>query len=89
MQIINKSKNDYFAADLRPGNKLITNSIIEAFPILSPFKIIINFLRSRLLFSNILLDSSFSNIFLKKDKDKYNLFFKRGDLLKKIKTKEF
>ena len=89
MQIINKSKNDYFAADLRPGNKLITNSIIEAFPILSPFKIIINFLRSRLLFSNILLDSSFSNIFLKKDKDKYNLFFKRGDLLKKLRQRNF
>lgn len=89
MQIINKSKNDYYAADLRPGNRLITNSIIEAFPFMSPFKIIINFLRRRLLFSNILLDSSFSNIFMKKDKDKYKLFFKSGDLIKKLRQRNY
>ena len=37
MQIINKSKKDYYAADLRPGNKLITRSIIEIIFFMKPF----------------------------------------------------
>ena len=61
MQIINKSKNDYYAADLRPGNRLITESIIDAFPFMILFKPIINFFRHRLIFSNILLNFCFCN----------------------------
>tara|TARA_B100001250_G_C19795458_1_gene788519 strand:+ start:767 stop:2191 length:1425 start_codon:yes stop_codon:yes gene_type:complete len=77
IQIINNYKKDYFTADLRPGNKLITESIIEGFPFMSPFKFFINLIRHRLLFSNILLDSSFSNIFIKRDKKLFKLYNKK------------
>ena len=66
MQIISKNKKNYFTADLRPGNKFITDSIIELSSLLYPLKFLINFFRERLLFSNVLLDSSFSNIYIKK-----------------------
>ena len=87
MQIINKSKKDCFAADLRPGNKHITDSIIEVFPFIKPFKFLINFINQRLLFSNILLDSSHSDIFLKKEGKKFKLYNKSKNLLKKLKER--
>ena len=80
LQIINKSKNDFFTADLRPGNKLITESIIDAFPFMRPFRFLINFIRHRLVFSNMLVDSSFSNIYLKKNKNNFKLYSKKTNL---------
>ena len=84
MQIINKSKKDNFVADLRPGNKHITDSIIEAYPLMKPFKFLINFLRSRLLFSNILLDPSYSDIYIKKKNKKFKLYNKSKNLLESL-----
>jgi hypothetical protein len=89
IQIINRSKKDYYSADLRPGNKLITSSIIEAFPFMGPLRFFINLIRARLIFSNILLDSSFSNIYLKKEKNNFKLFFKKNNLLKNLKERNF
>jgi hypothetical protein len=86
LQIIKKSKQDYYSADLRPGNKLITDSIIEAFPFMSPFKTIINFFRHRTIFSNILLDTKHSNIYMKKTNENFKIYCKQADtknLLKK------
>ena len=77
LQIVKKSNKDCFSGDLRPGNKLITSSIIEAFPYLWPFKIFINLLRFRTIYSNILLDSKDSNIFLKKIRDKFKIYSKK------------
>lgn len=87
LQIISKSARDYFTADLRPGNKLITKSIIDSFPFMSPFKFLINFLRNRLIFSNILLDSSYSNLFMKKNKDKFDLYSKNKNLKSVLRSK--
>ena len=92
LQIISKSTQDYFTADLRPGNKLITKSIIDSFPFMTPLKYLINFLRNRLIFSNILLDSSHSNLYLKKNNDKFDLFSKKEEtksVLKKRNKKIF
>ena len=87
IQIINKSKKDYYTADLRPGNKLITESIIDAFPFMRPFKYLLNLMRGRLLFSNILLDSSFSNLFIKKDKKAFKLYSKNKNIKKSLKER--
>ena len=87
MQIINKSKKDYYAADLRPGNKLITRSIIETIFFMKPFKFLINLLRHRLLFSNILLDSSYSDIFIKRENKVFKLYNKSNNLDKILKQK--
>jgi len=87
LQIIKNSSHDYYSADLRPGNKLITDSIIEVFPFLKPIKAIINLLRHRTIFSNILLDSKHSNIFMKKINDKFKIYCKESDIKNKLKEK--
>ena len=87
LQVISKSNRDYFSADIRPGNKLITESIIDAFPFMRPFKFFINFLKNRLIFSNILLDSSFSNLYLKKNNETFDLYSKNKRLKSTLKLK--
>ena len=84
---MHKSKNDLYTADIRPGNRLITESIIDAFPYMSIFRPIINFFRKRLIFSNLLVDSSFSNIFLKKKNDHYQLYSKKLNIKKILRSK--
>ncbi len=86
-QIISNSNKDCYSADIRPGNKLITESIVEAFPFLKPIKFIFNFLRHRTIFSNILLDTKYSNIFLRKHGQKFRLYCKQSDIKNIFKTK--
>ena len=86
-QITNNSSDGFFTADLRPGNKLITKSIIDAFPFMKPFEFIINIFRKRLIFSNFLLDSKFSNLYLKKKDNKFNLYNKKNSLVSILKKK--
>lgn len=84
-QISNNSPYGYFTADLRPGNRLITKSIIDAFPFMKPFEILINIFRKKLIFSNFLLDSKFSNLYLKKAENKFNLYSKKNNLVSILK----
>ena len=69
LQIKNKKRNDRYLADIRPGNKIITNSIIDLYKFLLPFKFLINYLKEFLIFSNILLDSKYSNLYIKVKKN--------------------
>ena len=87
LQLVNKTKKDTFTADIRPGNKLITESIIDAFPYMRIFKSLINFFRKRLIFSNLLIDPSFSNLFLKKNKEEYILYSKNIKIKKILREK--
>ncbi len=87
LQLVHKSKNDLYTADIRPGNRLITESIIDAFPYMSIFRPIINFFRKRLIFSNLLVDSSFSNIFLKKKNVHFQLYSKKINIKKILRSK--
>ena len=87
LQIINNSRKDCFSADLRPGNKIITDSILDRFPFLRPFKKIINFFRHRIIFSNILLDSKESDIYLRKTGDYFKIYSKNSNIKKILKKK--
>ena len=87
LQIVKNSNSDCFSGDLRPGNKQITDSIIEAFPYLRPLKIFINLFRFRTLYSNILLDSKDSNIFLKKINDGFKIYSKKTQTKSILKKK--
>ena len=69
IQIKNKNKSDTYLADIRPGNKIITNAIIDLYKFLLPFKSFINFLKDYLIFSNILLDSKHSNLYMRISKN--------------------
>ena len=85
MQVVSKSYKNRFSADIRPGNKFITESLVEGFPFLYPIKFLINYFENRLIFSNILLDSSHSNLFLKRENNKFTLFSKAKGVSKKLK----
>lgn len=87
LQIISKSKKRSYVADIRPGNKYITDSLIEGFPFLMPFKPLINFFKNRLIFSNILSDSSQSNMFIKAEKGEFILYSKEENSRKYLKSK--
>ena len=58
---------------------MITESILDAYPFSRPFKYFLNLMESRMIFSNVLLDSSFSNIFMKKNNGKFNLYSKKSN----------
>lgn len=64
-----KKESDLFTADFRPGNKLIINSITKFKQYLYFFKPMLNFFRFNMIFSNTLLNTKFSNIYLKLEKD--------------------
>lgn len=93
LQIKSKKQNDRYLADIRPGNKIITNAIIDLYKILLPFKFLINFLKDYTIFSNILLDSKFSNLYIKIKKDLTAEIYSKNQFtyyeLKKRNTKIF
>ena len=84
LQIIGKIGKNNFSADLRPGNKLITDSIIELSSFLYPFKFLINVLKDRLIFSNILLAPKFSDIYIKNFGDYFQLYTKKNNVTKTL-----
>ena len=58
LQFIGKNNQNFFSADIRPGNSDITDSIISLSRLLLPFKFLINFFR--VLFSNKLSNAPIS-----------------------------
>ena len=85
LQLIGKKQKNYFSADLRPGNKLITESMLELNSLLYPFKPLINLIKKRLIFSNILLPPKFSNIFMKNDGKSFKVYTKKKDTINILK----
>ena len=87
LQIIRNSSKDYFSADLRPGNKMITDSIEEFYPFIKPLKPLINYLNHRIIFSNILLDTKDSDIYMKKISNRYKIYSKKFKIKKILRKK--
>lgn len=55
-----------FTSDLRPSNNQIINNALKAYPFLNLLKPIFLMFKNNLLFSNTLLSSKYSNLFIKK-----------------------
>ena len=89
LQIIGMGKDNYFCADLRPGNRLITESMVELNKLLYPLKFLINLFKKRLIFSNILLSPKYSNIYMKYFDKNFYIYTKKNDLIKKLKKANF
>ena len=80
LNIRSKSKVNSFIIDLRTGNETIVESVIRLKKFLMPFKFILNLFKNHLIFSNILLDSKFSNLFIKVSKNKTYIYSKKSNL---------
>ena len=89
LQFIGKGKENYFCADFRPGNKLITESMVELSKFLYPLKFLINFFKNRLIFSNILLSPKYSNLYIKNLKKNFLIYTKKNNLVGKLKKANF
>ena len=73
-----KNTKESFSGDIRPANEMIIDISLKIYSILRPFKSILMFLKNYIFFSNTLLGSKYSNLFIKKKK-----FFSQYILKKK------
>ena len=93
LHLRSKKKSNSFVVDFRSGNKTIIESATKLKKYLIPFKIILSLLKNFIIFSNILLDSNHSNLFMKmQTNDKIKIYSKpknTTDVLKKIHKKIF
>ena len=78
LQIRNDSKGKSFLVDFRPGNKLIIDSVTKIYKFLLPFKFLLNFFKNYMIFSNILLDSKYSNVFIKSKKNSKTFIYSKN-----------
>ena len=60
------SFKESFSGDIRPANEMIIDISLKIYSILRPFKSILIFLKNYIFFSNTLLGSKYSNLFIKK-----------------------
>ena len=78
LQIIGKLEKSSFSFDLRPGNSSIINSITDLSILFYPLKLLLNIIKKRIIFSNILLSSKNSNVYLKKNKENFDIYTKNS-----------
>ncbi len=88
-----KKNKELFTADFRPGNDLIIDALIKFKKILFPFRYFLNLIKKNLIFSSILYNTSYSNLFIKlrknnehaeiysKNKNLKNLFKRTSKLI--------
>ena len=78
MQIRNDMQGKSFLMDFRPSNKLIIDAATKIYKFLLPFKFLLNVLKNYMIFSNILLDSKYSNVFMKIKKNSKALIYSKN-----------
>lgn len=72
---IKDSKKNY-SGDIRPCSEMILNMALKIYSILKPFKKILMFLKNYIYFSNNLLGTQYSNLFIKKYKNQFKIYSK-------------
>ena len=77
LQITGTFKKSSFSMDLRPGNESIINSITDISKLFYPFKYFLKIIKKRIIFSNILLSSKNSNVYLKKTNETFSIYTKK------------
>tara|TARA_B100001057_G_scaffold501109_1_gene620635 strand:- start:314 stop:1690 length:1377 start_codon:yes stop_codon:yes gene_type:complete len=83
-----KNKNEIFSGDIRPSNEMIIDMALKIYSIFKPFKSILMLLKNYIFFSNNLLSSKYSNLFIKKDKNKFKIYSKKKATLKILEEKQ-
>jgi len=80
LHLKSKKKPYLFTADFRPGNKAIINAVIKFKFFLLPFKFVLNILKEHLIFSNIFLESSYGNLYIKKKNKVFEVYSKNRNI---------
>ena len=87
-QIKNKKNGNIFSGDIRPANEMILYMSLKIYSLFKPLKFILLFFKNHILFSNNLLGSKFSNLYIKKEKGNFLIFSKKEKTLKILKKKQ-
>ncbi len=87
-QIKSKQKGNVFSGDIRPANEMILDMSLKIYSFLKPLKFILLLFKNYILFSNNLLGSKFSNLYIKKIKDNFLIFSKKENTLTILKEKQ-
>lgn len=77
LNMLLKHKGKLALADFRTGNEIILNTLKINFKFIKPIIKLMSFFKNYMLFSNVLLDSSFSNLYMKQKKTKFIIFEKK------------
>ena len=88
LQVKSRKKNEIFSGDLRPSNKMILNMSFKIYKFLLPLKFILMFFKDYIFFSNNLLGSNFSNLYIKKINKKFMIYSKNKKTLKILKSNQ-
>ena len=83
-----KNTKESFSGDIRPANEMIIDISLKIYSILRPFKSVLMFLKNYIFFSNTLLGSKYSNLFIKKNKDFFAIYSKKKNTLRILKSKQ-
>ena len=86
LQIKNIKEN--YSGDIRPCSEMILNMAFKIYSILKPFKNFLIPFKNYIYFSNTLLGTQYSNLFIKKHKDKFKIYSKNKNTLKILKKKQ-
>ena len=83
-----KKNKKLFTVDFRPGNKLIISAVLEFKKFLYPFKFILNLFRKNFIFSSVLFDPKYSNLYLKlsKKSDMAKIYSKNQNIKSEIRS---
>ena len=88
-QIKSNNKKEIFSADIRPANETILNMALKIYNILNPLKFILLLFKNHIFFSNNLLGSKFSDLYIKKEKKIFFIYSKqKKKTLIKLKKKQ-
>ena len=83
-----KNTKDTFSGDIRPANEMIIDIALKIYSFLKPFKSILMVLKNYIFFSNTLLGSKYSNLFIKKEKNYFSIYSKKKNTIRILKEKQ-
>ena len=83
-----KNNKENYSGDIRPCSEMILNMSLKIYNFLKPFKSLLMLFKNYIFFSNNLLGTQYSNLFIKKHKDQFRIYSKNKNTLKILKEKQ-
>ncbi len=83
-----KNNKENFSGDIRPSNEMIINMALKIYSLFKPIQNILMLFKNYIFFSNNLLGSQYSNLFIKKLNNHYKIYSKKKNTLKILKDKQ-
>lgn len=83
-----KNNKENFSGDIRPCSEMIIDMSLKIYTFLKPFKRFFMLFKNYIFFSNNLLSTQYSNLFIKKYEDQFKIYSKNKNTLNILKQKQ-